>query len=318
MMVVGMGLALFVSRLRKVHLWCRSSAGAHAHQAAHLHGHEEHYLHLHLPPRASGSEVTWRSLLALGVSGGLLPCPSAVVVMLGAIALDRVGFGLLLVLALSLGLAGTLTAIGLLFVGANNGFMTTLDLATGQTVRRFYAGGPIKGTAALVNGALAFTSWSGLLHSIHAPTGKLLFETQLGAKSQSSPTWVPGLDYWIVGSNNGIVSAIDARSGRVAWVLRTNLERLIGSALVLTSQLNSRVLISCGASELCLVDPRTGSVLDRLDLGGPLTGVPVFHDGAIYLSADDPGGLMRIDLDRTTAHVPQLPPSRPQRASPPR
>ena len=62
--------------------------------------------------------MTWRSLLALGVSGGLIPCPSALVVMLGAIALNRIGFGLMLVLAFSLGLAGALTMIGILFIYA--------------------------------------------------------------------------------------------------------------------------------------------------------------------------------------------------------
>lgn len=62
--------------------------------------------------------MTWRSLLALGVSGGLLPCPSALVVLLSAITLGRTGFGLLLVVAFSLGLAATLTAIGLIFVYA--------------------------------------------------------------------------------------------------------------------------------------------------------------------------------------------------------
>jgi ABC-type nickel/cobalt efflux system permease component RcnA len=58
--------------------------------------------------------------LALGISGGLLPCPSALVVMLGAIALNRVGFGLLLILVFSAGLAGTLTTIGLVMVRAKD------------------------------------------------------------------------------------------------------------------------------------------------------------------------------------------------------
>jgi len=66
--------------------------------------------------------VTWRSLLGLGISGGLVPCPSALVVLLGAIALNRIGFGLLLVFAFSLGLAGALTAIGLLFIYAGRFF----------------------------------------------------------------------------------------------------------------------------------------------------------------------------------------------------
>ena len=62
--------------------------------------------------------MSWRSLLALGVSGGLVPCPSALVVLLGSIALGRVGFGMLLVVAFSLGLAAALTAIGLVFLYA--------------------------------------------------------------------------------------------------------------------------------------------------------------------------------------------------------
>ena len=66
--------------------------------------------------------MTWRSLLALGVSGGLLPCPSALVLMLGAISLDRIGFGLLLILAFSLGLAGVLTLFGIALVHAGKLF----------------------------------------------------------------------------------------------------------------------------------------------------------------------------------------------------
>ncbi|MGB8511124.1 MAG: hypothetical protein WCD76_22325, partial [Pyrinomonadaceae bacterium] len=53
------------------------------------------------------------------VSGGLLPCPSALVVMLSAISLGRVGYGLSLILSFSVGLAATLTAVGLLFVYAS-------------------------------------------------------------------------------------------------------------------------------------------------------------------------------------------------------
>jgi ABC-type nickel/cobalt efflux system permease component RcnA len=87
----------------------------------HQHGHDqshEHADHSHLPPET----ITWRNLLALGISGGLLPCPSALVVLLGAIALNKIGFGLILVLAFSLGLAGALTAIGMLFIYAGKFF----------------------------------------------------------------------------------------------------------------------------------------------------------------------------------------------------
>ena len=85
----------------------------------HTHSHGGHS-HSHLPPNGLGDNerLSLRSLVALGVSGGLLPCPSALVVLLGSIALGRVGFGLALVVAFSFGLAMTLTLVGLAFLYA--------------------------------------------------------------------------------------------------------------------------------------------------------------------------------------------------------
>ena len=121
-LVVGIGLYLLMQRLgirrgrNHVH---SHSHGDSAREHVHAHGGKAHS---HLPPGSDGGPVTWRSLLALGVSGGLLPCPSALVVLLGAISLHRVGFGLLLIVAFSLGLAGVLTGIGLLLVHARRYF----------------------------------------------------------------------------------------------------------------------------------------------------------------------------------------------------
>jgi ABC-type nickel/cobalt efflux system permease component RcnA len=75
-----------------------------------------------MPPGGDDTPITWRSLLALGISGGLIPCPSALIVMLSAIALERVGFGLILIVAFSLGLAGVLTLIGVIWVQARRLF----------------------------------------------------------------------------------------------------------------------------------------------------------------------------------------------------
>jgi len=59
-----------------------------------------------------------RTLVAMGVAGGLVPSPSALVVLLGAMALGRAWFGVVLVVAYGLGMAFTLTATGLLLVRA--------------------------------------------------------------------------------------------------------------------------------------------------------------------------------------------------------
>lgn len=96
----------------------------HSHDHSHDHGHDHSHghSHSHLPPGADGRPVTWTGLLALGISGGLLPCPSALVLMLGAIALNRIAFGLLLILVFSIGLASVLTAIGIVLVHASKLF----------------------------------------------------------------------------------------------------------------------------------------------------------------------------------------------------
>jgi ABC-type nickel/cobalt efflux system permease component RcnA len=87
-----------------------------------MHSHGGGPMHTHLPPDASGEKVTWRSLLALGVSGGLVPCPSAMVLLLAAIALNKTAYGMLLVVTFSVGLAITLTLVGLAFLYARNRF----------------------------------------------------------------------------------------------------------------------------------------------------------------------------------------------------
>ena len=86
----------------------------------HHHSHDDGHHHHHLP--ADNSPITWRSLLMLGISGGLVPCPSALVLLLSAIAIGQIGFGLILVIAFSLGLAVVLTGLGLLLVYAKQRF----------------------------------------------------------------------------------------------------------------------------------------------------------------------------------------------------
>ena len=67
-------------------------------------------------PPSAPTGVTWRSLVALGVSGGLLPCPQAIVVMLAAISFGKVLFGMTLIVSFSLGLAFVLSTIGIFLV----------------------------------------------------------------------------------------------------------------------------------------------------------------------------------------------------------
>jgi nickel/cobalt transporter (NicO) family protein len=97
----------------------RAAPHRHPHPHPHPHGHHTHAPghtdapgHAESHPRSPG----WRSLMSVGFAGGLVPSPSALVVLLGAIALGRAWFGVLLVLAYGAGMALTLTGAGLLLV----------------------------------------------------------------------------------------------------------------------------------------------------------------------------------------------------------
>ena len=84
---------------------------AHPHDHAHVYDGEHAHDHGHEP-------VSLRALVALGVSGGIIPCPAALVVLLSALSMHRVGFGLVLIVAFSVGLAAVLVVIGVLMVYA--------------------------------------------------------------------------------------------------------------------------------------------------------------------------------------------------------
>ena len=96
LLVLGVGAAVLRGRVRR---------------RRHHHLHHDHD-HSHAPPE----RLSARGLVAMGASAGLIPCPSALVVLLGAVAQHQIALGLLLIVAFSAGLAATLTALGLAVV----------------------------------------------------------------------------------------------------------------------------------------------------------------------------------------------------------
>ncbi len=121
LLVLGVGASVVRSRVRRA----RTRAHEHDHHADdhhaghdHAHGHDHgdhHHGHSH---HHDHSDLRPRALLAMGASAGLIPCPSALVVLLGAVAQHQIGLGMVLIVAFSLGLAATLTGLGLLVVAA--------------------------------------------------------------------------------------------------------------------------------------------------------------------------------------------------------
>ncbi len=178
-MAIGLGLARSAWRARRTPtafetepipagalVAAGGGSGTHVHDHVHEHDHVHHHGHGngHHHGQGHGHEHRFgrAGLIGLGVSGGLVPSPSALVVLLGAIALGRTVFGVALVLGYGLGMAGTLTAAGLLLVRVRG----LLDrLPAGRRASRLTRYTPIL-TAALVTVVGAGLALRGLTGSV--------------------------------------------------------------------------------------------------------------------------------------------------------
>ncbi|HEY3267780.1 MAG TPA: hypothetical protein VGM37_12690 [Armatimonadota bacterium] len=132
--IAGLGASMLRARLRE-----GNADDHHHHDHDHDHGHDHDHTHDHAHSHDHGHDhshgalthshgpmgdhshavpdhISLKSLLALGISGGIVPCWDALIVLLGAIAMHRVLYGMALIVAFSAGLAITLTAAGLAVV----------------------------------------------------------------------------------------------------------------------------------------------------------------------------------------------------------
>ncbi|HYL76789.1 MAG TPA: hypothetical protein VEU96_21415 [Bryobacteraceae bacterium] len=131
--IVAVGAWMVAKRLKAVrHQHMHEHHHEHHHEHQHEHHHHDHdhdhhhHDHAHDHHHGPGGhahvpdEISWAGLTALGASGGLVPCESALILLLGAIALRRVGLGLVLLVSFSAGLALVLMAIGAMVLFARN------------------------------------------------------------------------------------------------------------------------------------------------------------------------------------------------------
>ena len=111
---IGLGAYLMIGRLAAWSDARREEAEEHEHAADHDHDHSHDHAHGHTHGLPAGVSLTSkRGMLALALAGGILPSPSALIVMLGAINAHRVGYGIGLILAFSVGLALALIVVSL-------------------------------------------------------------------------------------------------------------------------------------------------------------------------------------------------------------
>jgi ABC-type nickel/cobalt efflux system permease component RcnA len=110
--IAGLGGYMFLRRWSGLDL-------DHSHSAGQIHGHwfSSSKQRIAAPePNEPAKPISLYQLFALGITGGIIPCPAALVVLLSAFALHRIGLGFFLIIAFSLGLAAVLIGFGMLMV----------------------------------------------------------------------------------------------------------------------------------------------------------------------------------------------------------
>jgi len=131
----------------------KGHAHPHSHAHGHPHGHKgtekgghehpagghEHSHHAHQEKQG----VRWQEMLSLGISGGMVPCPSALAILLIAVAFQKIALGLVMIVAFSFGLASVLVTVGLVLVwtrsllkpqGKERAWLSWLPVASGTAI----------------------------------------------------------------------------------------------------------------------------------------------------------------------------------------
>ncbi len=117
LIVLGIGLWLVRTRIQ------RHDGHGHTHGPAAAHGHD----HEHEHGKSSDAGLGWKSLVVLGLSGGIVPSASALLLLLAAVNVHQIGFGIVLIAVFGLGMAVVLVGVGMTLVGA--GALATRRLA---------------------------------------------------------------------------------------------------------------------------------------------------------------------------------------------
>ncbi|MBC5806628.1 MAG: hypothetical protein DLM53_04715 [Candidatus Eremiobacter antarcticus] len=156
--ISGVAVAFIGARALARFFHAHGSAYHDSHSGAETHGHA--HPHAEVP---TGQAISFRNVLVLAMGGNVAPCPAALVVLLTALTLHRVGYGLLVIVAFSVGLAAVLTGLGIAFVrGAT-------WLAAQPRLQRLVRFGPLlSGCAIALIGAIMLGQGLGA-GALHAP-----------------------------------------------------------------------------------------------------------------------------------------------------
>lgn len=186
-LVSGLAVAVIGARALAIAAGRSAHAYAHAHGHVHGHAHDRGGDHSHAIP--GNAPLHFPTAVVAAMSGGIAPCPAAIVVLLTALHLHRVGYGLFLIVVFSLGLAAILTGLGLAVVrGAawlqrRSGFAKAAALAPYVTAGVISTIGSVMLAQGLVGAGVAVSPSAAIAATLFAIAVAAILPTLLTTRS---------------------------------------------------------------------------------------------------------------------------------------
>lgn len=180
-------------------------------------------------------------------------------------------------------------------VGSNSGRLYAFSAATGHTRWDKQTKGAIKSTPLVFNNGIFFSSWDEHFYGLESKTGKLLWKTFSGGRSQVSLALVPQTNTALANSKSGEIVAINLDSGQLTWRLRHG-DGNHRFSIVVTQDSNNKSLAwsRCKKYQLCILNAQSGKLIKNIDLPESFSTSPYFYKNSLYMTLDKKAGLYSV------------------------
>jgi outer membrane protein assembly factor BamB len=183
----------------------------------------------------------------------------------------------------------------LIFVGANSGRFFAIKAKAGGTFWEKQFHGQNKGTPMIFEDKVYFASWDKSYHALNIQTGDEVWNQFMGGRIQTSLSLAPELKMGITNTKMGDIAALDLNTGEILWRLRHGDGNHQFSILITEDSKRPGQYLAwsrCKENNLCVLDAKTGQLIQKVELPGTFTSVPFAYKDKIYISLDKEDGLV--------------------------
>ena len=183
----------------------------------------------------------------------------------------------------------------LVMAGANSGRFFAFNADNGSLAWEKQLGGQIKGTPMIWDGTVYFSSWDKNYHAYDLKTGNQRWKTFMGGRIQTSLSLVPHSEIGVTNTKVGDLIGINLNDGEILWRLRHGDRNHQFSVLITEDPERKNEYLAwsrCKIFQLCVLDAKTGKLLNNIDLPGSFTSVPTAWKNRVYITLDKNRGMV--------------------------